>query len=138
MNSRPVPALMVAAILLAGCAQSTPSAAPPYQTLYPESHPATIAVCRQRVQLPGGPDIANLSCGHGALNAAAWNLYLYDKSELMRLPRRASVSQIERAGCKTSGNYTGSELIQIYQLVAAYNGWKFRQAVANYLYAHCA
>lgn len=107
-------------------------------TLSPETHPTTHGLCSEKIQQHGGPAIGNLFCSGGRINTAAWSAYVELHDGLMRLPTHASLPQIEVAGCKFRGNHTGSQLPQIYQLVAAYNGWSVRQAVIDYLYAHCA
>jgi hypothetical protein len=123
-------------VTLSACASTSNAIEYEHVTLFPEGHMTTAQLCSLPVN-NSGPDVSDVTCSDGALNTVAWNLYVAEHDQLMELPRSASTSQVEHAACRLSGNITLSEIPQIYELVAIYNGWHQIPNVVTYIYDHC-
>jgi hypothetical protein len=137
---------MTAATVLAGVgfgvtagALSATSPVIDHSVLAPESHATRAHLCSERVVVGAGGVIDNPTC-NGDLNAAAWHTYARMASALMTLPIQSTDAQIVRAACQPGSRSdvaTVQERMQIYELVAQYNGWRLSHAIGNAILSTC-
>jgi hypothetical protein len=92
------------------------------------------AACTEQVTYDADGNVSPLTCTNGGVNTVAWHVYAYgqsgtklDSSELLRLGRYASPTQVYQAMCYDYANVYKTKPIteNAEEIAEAYYGWQF-------------
>ena len=106
------------------------------QVLAPAKVLPIAALCSHKVLTTADGNFTPIFCRTGAINVLAWRAYVQIGPQVMSLSRGATLLEVEKAMCRDGKllHNTLPESEYVYEISAAYYGWKFGTAPLTWLY----